>query len=97
MTEEEAKTKWCPFNRITPGNADYHACNNRGEVASRDATLSVNCIGSACTAWRWGRATSDAPSSIRHPGDTGAAADAYGFWYRDGKPIGFCGLAGRPA
>ncbi|MFN3858156.1 MAG: hypothetical protein ACK4RV_10420 [Caulobacter sp.] len=57
---------------------------------------SARCIGSACTAWRWSRASSQSPSSVRYPNDPGAGADAHGFWHRDGEPLGFCGLAGRP-
>lgn len=95
MTEEEAKAKWCPHARVGSEQSGLGSINR--DVRAGETVPQSHCIGSACTAWRWGRATSDAPSSIRYPGDTGAAADAHGFWYRDGKPIGFCGLAGRPA
>lgn len=39
MTEEEAKTKWCPQVR----EGDYRPDNIRH----------ANCIGSACMAWQW--------------------------------------------
>lgn len=66
MTEEEAKTKWCPA---------YREPDNRGDHKS------VNCIGSACMAWRWQR--------ISPPGlmaGTGQYSDT----------DGYCGLAGKP-
>lgn len=48
MTEDEAKTKWCPFARVMlfepePG-AGNHAVNR--------TTMDCHCIGSACMAWR---------------------------------------------
>ncbi len=98
MTEAEAKKKWCPYSssRIVVWQKSGGTIEN-AVYARPGASPSTLCIGSACMAWRWERASSDAPSAVRYPGDTGAAADAHGFWHRDGKPEGFCGLAGRPA
>lgn len=45
MTEDEAKTKWCPAFR---GND--HGINRPFEI---DAAPPGFCLGSACMAWRW--------------------------------------------
>lgn len=63
MTEEEAKTKWCPFTRVTTANRDGSGSRPRNRVVEVSAgqverELSENlagtsCIASACMAWRW--------------------------------------------
>lgn len=44
MTEDQAKTKWCPFTRV--GEQASGAAENRPDG-------SYSCIGSACMAFRW--------------------------------------------
>ena len=60
-TEEEAKTKWCPFARnVESGIAGNSAARNRVTLIDDEPPtklaaelIGVNCIGSACMAWRW--------------------------------------------
>lgn len=67
MTEDEARKKTCPVGKM------------RG---SFDGNLDQGpCIGSACMAWRWGRAVAD---GVNQAGEQIMRVN------------GFCGLAGRP-
>lgn len=92
MTEDEAKTKWCPFARMLShiysqdgagrtfeGGYSYNRSPDHGEGY---LPTGAKCIGSACMAWR---ATDNecAPSSYYEPP-------------AQSKPAGYCGLAGRP-
>lgn len=81
MTEDEAKTKWCPFARERAKQGMPDGGGNRapygtggGEIdpayGAEQAAL-FPCIGSACMAWR----------IMRLP---------------DGDRHGYCGLAGKP-
>lgn len=46
MTEDNAKTKWCPMRRMTEvGNVRMHN-------TEPNAPFTLNCIGSACMMWR---------------------------------------------
>lgn len=47
MTEDEAKTKWCPMARVDSTAA------NRGDQYGFQIDRDPCCIGSACMAWRW--------------------------------------------
>lgn len=86
MTEDEAKTKWCPFVRFHRTPFDTHAPNRN--VTASDTTL---CLGSGCMAWRskeqtWftNRAEAEFRRTGRRLEPTGADID------------GYCGLAGAP-
>lgn len=56
MTEEEARTKWCPFSRPELPRADdcgYQAGNRAFVEPGGDQTTErTRCLGSACMAWR---------------------------------------------
>lgn len=50
MTEDEAKTKWCPFARVL--SSLQHGIGNR-DVRGGSYSPGALCIASACMAWRW--------------------------------------------
>jgi len=56
MTNEEAKTKWCPFSRELvwmeepqAGGDGVAGTHNRPHHPKRE---SLNCLGSECAVWR---------------------------------------------
>ena len=58
LTEEEAKTKWCPNSRFSVADGE-HGVNRWWSAKTDDGPYSVNpeacrCIASRCAAWRWG-------------------------------------------
>ena len=96
MTEEEAKTKWCPFVRGVFGknqndsfDLKSNTVHNRVLLDTGDVGIhpAINCIGSACMAWRWALS----PDKAAHFNKT---------WKTKGEPeanpVGYCGLAGKP-
>jgi hypothetical protein len=82
MTEDEAKTKWCPFVRWTAWDikemdleADSRCIkSNRDDIAHENVS-DITCIGSDCMAWRWMYGDSEFP--------------------RKSSESGYCGLAGK--
>jgi len=112
VTEEEAKTKWCPEARVF---------KSAGVPLSRSAAVNrwsddaeqinkTNCLGSGCMAWRWFReATSDEwEKVVPHPDDmkryflAGYEEDpnhrgAMRKKISNAMPaFGYCGKAGKP-
>lgn len=79
MTEDEAKTKWCPFRRVL---RVIHADNTYTHSVRDHDPADLNCIGSACMAWR---------ATDNEAGPT--PPDGHEPEY---KPAGYCGLAGTP-
>jgi hypothetical protein len=83
MTEEEAKTKWCPHVRYMGSNLQECGANRWKQILPVEEPDALNpvacrCIGSACMAWRWiGDEFMDALDSSK-------------------APRGYCGLAGKP-
>lgn len=91
LTEDEAKTKWCPMARVCATEADSvsasaHVGYNRIYIAHTEVEPTglnpqiARCIGSACMAWRVFHCYAPWQPANGHPDE--------------GK--GFCGLAGKP-
>lgn len=87
MTEDEAKTKWCPMARVWSGG---------GAAFNRKIDEHVNCYGSGCMMWRW--ANEKNPDYVpqhnmlaqypQHP------AAMQGPW-RKSETQGYCGMGGQ--
>ena len=53
MTEDEAKTKWCPQSRVSSVGSTGRAGINRDDYGGKNKTPDgTNCIASGCMAWR---------------------------------------------
>lgn len=92
MTEEQARTKWCPHARIVDGYSEGAGGCNRW-VNKSDEIL---CIASGCMAWRW-RSKRSVVFSDRPDGDdglTGMVNERPN--YEGDEPRGYCGAFGRP-
>ena len=59
LTEDEAKTKWCPFARESAVNPSMPW---NGPIPTHPT---LNCIASACMAWRFGRRVGEANMTTR--------------------------------
>jgi hypothetical protein len=100
MTEDEAKTKWCPFTRVGM-NGGVAMNRDFDEGGSLDAwplfKAATACIGSGCMAWRW-----EPQLYEHHSNDFGKYINSEEDTNRHGvkgKALprhGYCGLAGRP-
>lgn len=73
VTEEDAKTKWCPFARATIGTIKMRASTEAIVVGNRNAVTGqaggdARCLGSVCMAWKW--------NTVEQMGRCGLAGDA---------------------
>jgi hypothetical protein len=87
MTEDEAKTKWCPYTFM-----QATVLRNPGPIG--------NCIASGCMAWRIGYTQEyQSMASDDPPGAGWTLSSSSGLkriWTRMAQTEGYCGLAGRP-
>jgi hypothetical protein len=99
MTEDEAKTKWCPFARVVMASSKQaFNAGNRVAIMHDSGAIEINenpthscCIASACMAWQWAK-----PPSVRM--ETLNRINSPGVESRE-IPVagdGGCGLAGAP-
>lgn len=111
MTEDEAKTKWCPFVREVgvAANGKQYTAGNRHIDFKSNATygnpVGCRCIASECMAWRTDPMYRDRymvtfnskPEEEWHWNPTGHKGyeSAKVRILRDAS-FGYCGLAGKP-
>lgn len=100
MTEEEAKTKWCPFVR-------FHGTPSDDCIPNRSEQLPniTRCLGSGCMAWRWSEAKRTAAfleavqAHMQTQGKPNFNTAVQAIYAESGgkfeRAEGFCGLAGR--
>ena len=93
MTEEEAKTKWCPFVRLTGTEQEWHVNRDPSLPSAPSDPQAYRCIASACMAWRWELDHDGTFSTTLSGPDLHVSSRIPNF-----KPTdrGFCGLAGGP-
>ncbi|HEY1858697.1 hypothetical protein [Acidocella sp.] len=86
MTEEEAKTKWCPDVRLRSAG-EFPAYNRVQDLGAPFPHAlfpnAASCIGSACMAWR---ATDNAKQKSLPDGASPPVFVAAGYCGRAGKP-----------
>lgn len=86
ITEDEAKTKWCPLARTPNYIATDHGSTNRNLRGEPLATSL--CIASACMAWRKVDQIGIGPNGEKRERDM----DGRTHWV----DRGYCGAFGRP-
>lgn len=86
MTEDEAKTKWCPHARVLLRTVSQYPAVNREPAAP--PPRSTLCIASQCMAWRW--RLEFTPPPIPEPYNVQVLSVTTG----PSKTDGYCGLAG---
>lgn len=100
MTEDEAKTKWCPFASSRVFEWKRSADETVNAVWATPSTMpTTSCVGSACMAWRFGMKRNPDWKPMHHM----MTGDGY-MRHPDDRPpshiadteTGFCGLAGAP-
>ena len=83
MTEDEAKTKWCPFAR------EFSSADIGAVAVNREGARLSFCIASACIAWR-----EEPPPPRWEKTETGAVWQR-ALGTETPAVHGYCGLAGR--
>lgn len=95
MTEDEAKTKWCPFVRsqvIGQDKGKLMVLSNRDAAQlvedSDPNEFTHNCIGSACMAWRSASGDRNSIPVVYSQAEAEVV--------QRHRVEGHCGLAGKP-
>src|SRR3990167_6711551 len=107
-TEEEAKTKWCPYRNARP-EWPFPSISGSDFENLTIAQSPFNCIASQCMAWRWGLGyTGHTEEFTGNNKDLPERGEGFQ-WLRFGENLdeegngtfrlyrrrGFCGLAGK--
>ena len=109
LTEEEARTKWCPFMRYVFNDlgGGANAWEGKDNVTVRSPNT-CRCIASACMAWRWYERPDEAcrRTELWSREKNCRVNSAYGddAWWRPIEHVGekppprrgYCGIAGKP-
>lgn len=111
MTEDEAKTKWCPFVRLmTAGGRDNSGNPTCPQPQTTFNRIGINadpkpwiddrsrCIGSDCMAWRpvMGGSAKNIATGVVRTLDNGGFYNVRDEEYTPHPVGGYCGLAGKP-
>ena len=74
MTEDEAKTKWCPMVRYRSDRFPNHGINRWSDVGDNQKTPDMAmCIASGCAMWQWFAVTVAGPGKSEFSGYCGLA------------------------
>lgn len=90
-TEDEAKTKWCPFARYA--TAAEPASNRWKQSAPESEPHALNPIPCRCIAWA---CMAFRPAGWRDKDDGSISRDPCLADPKYAEPVGYCGLAGKP-
>jgi len=96
MTEDEAKTKWCPFARCGSSTSGLGSMNRVVEIDGLEQVrINNECIASTCMAWREQKVDRwvDSVGVMIEDGQRGSYQGAALKTIIVG---GYCGLAGAP-
>lgn len=89
MTENNAKTKWCPFVRSDNADNAINRWTDGDYSIAGPYQKAFLCIGSECMAWR--ATDNEIQATPSGPVEFGRARNA-----SDYVSAGYCGLVGKP-
>ena len=72
VSEEQAKSLWCPFSRVGLGGAQITANRHMSDDAAMSGS---HCLGPGCMAWAW---WNDPPDKTKRMGFCGLAHNRTG-------------------
>ena len=83
MTEQEAKTKWCPMARTVSDTRNHATANRLVDRGPSNADSDCMCLVSDCMMWRW-------------DDKTVLSEGHFGTYTIKDYTHGHCGLGGKP-